>query len=412
MRPNLKRILLIILFILVGIIIGFAIYFVFFKRALPDIFRRPATPIGQPGTLPTAGGRTPGQPAGDTTGAPTSNLPIAGNIPTAQTILNIPQAVTQITTDLASFPSTNIGNGVTRYYNGSDGKFYKTQADGTVKSMTDQVFFNVASVTWAKSKDVAVLEYPDLTKIVYNFDLNKQTFSPPKHWQSFSFSPAGEQLAAMSIGLARENRWLVTVNTDGTGTKLVEPLGDNADQVTMDWSPSRQVVAFSTTGQPQGFDRREVLFVGLNHENFKSTVVEGMGFQPQWSTTGQKLLYSVYSGRSDWKPELWVVNAYGDQIGSNRQMLNLNTWADKCAFANDSAIFCAVPRDLEQGAGMSPDIAIANLYDLYKIDLQTGTKINIPLTKDYHIKDVSYDAINNKVLFTDNFQNGIFQVNL
>jgi hypothetical protein len=277
--------------------------------------------------------------------------------------------------------------------------------------LTDQQFYNVQKVTWAKTTDKAVLEYPDGSKIVYDFNLKKQT-TLPKHWEDFSFSGDGTQIAAKSLGLAPENRWLVTTKDDGSGTTLIEPLGENADRVTVDWSPSRQTVAFSQTGQALGTDRREVLFVGLNGENFKSAVVEGLDFVPQWSPTGQKLLYSVDSARSDFKPELWIVNAYGDNIGSGRQNLNIATWADKCSFGSDDLLFCAVPRDLPQGAGMAPDVAKDSYDDLYKIDLKTGTKVPIPLDQDYHLSNLSYDAVKNTVYFTDQSRTGIFEAKL
>ncbi len=71
-------------------------------------------------------------------------------------------------------------------------------------------------------------------------------------------------------------------------------------------------------------------------------VVEGRDFREKWSPTGQKMLYSVYSIRSNFKPELWIVNAEGNNIGTGRKLLNLSTWADKCTFADDRFVYCAV----------------------------------------------------------------------
>ena len=219
----------------------------------------------------------------------------------------------------------------------------------------------------------------------------------PQHWENFSFSPDAEQIAAKAIGLSPENRWLVTTNDDGGGTKIIEPMGENADKVQIDWSPNRQVVGFARTADPIGGDRQQILLVGLNHENFKALTVEGLDFRPQWSPTGQKLLYSVYSQRSNLKPELWVVNAYGDKINSGRQALQLNTWAEKCSFADDNTLYCAVPKELPEGAGLSPEIARDAVDNLYKIDLRTGLKTNIPLGGDYAINNISFDASGKKI---------------
>jgi hypothetical protein len=409
MSDKLKRILLIVALLVVTALLAYALYY-FFKKTGPLAGIQPTGPIATPtpgGVLPSTGGRVsttaPGVPGA---GA----LPVAGYIPGVEPSYYRADAVNRLTDTQTTYTSVGKAGGV-RYYNASDGKFYNLQADGTTKAMSDNVFYNVSKVTWAKSNDKAVLEYPDSSKIIYNFETQKQV-TLPKHWEEFSFSPDSTEITAKAIGLAPENRWLVTVNDDGTGTKLIEAMGENQDKVIIDWSPSRQAVAFSMTGQPLGLYRKEVLVVGLNHENFKSIVVEGMGFQPQWSPTGKKLLYSVYSSRTDLKPELWVTNAYGQDIGSGRQNLEIATWADKCAFAGDTTLYCAVPRSLPQGAGISPAIAAGTPDDLYKIDLKTGLKTTIPTGGDYAIDNISYDETNKRLLFDDPNQSGVFEVKL
>lgn len=408
MTPK-KRIILIILLLVVAGLIAYALYYVFFKAAPAAIVTPPPAAPAPGGKLPLAGERAPG--AGVTPGQPAGALVPAGVIgeqPAPQ--IYRPEPVTQISGDNALFASLN--NDVLRYHNANDGKFYKVTADGTIKQMGDQVFYGVTNVTWAKNNDKAVLEYPDSSKIVYNFEQQKQIASLPKHWQEFSWSNDGNQIAAKSIGLAPENRWLVVTKDNGAETKLVEPMGENASRVTINWSPSRQTVAFSQTGESLGVDRSEVLFIGLNNENFKSTIVEGRDFVPQWSPSGQRLLYSVDSGRSNFNPELWVVDSYGDNIGNNRKNLQINTWANKCAFAGEATLYCAVPRNLPAGSGMSPELAAGVYDDLYKIDLTTGYKTPINLGTNYTINNISYNASHKKLFFTDAIQTGVFEVNL
>lgn len=408
MTPK-KRIILIILLLAVAGLIAYALYYFFFKAAPAAIVTPPPATPALGGKLPPAGERVPG--TGVTPGQPAGALVPAGVISgqPAPTIYR-PEPVTQINTDNALYPSLN--NDILRYHNANDGKFYKVTADGTIKQMSDHVFYGVTGVTWAKNNDKAILEYPDNSKIVYNFEQQKQIASLPKHWQEFSWSNDGYQIAAKSIGLSPENRWLVVTKDDGTETKLVEPMGENADKVTINWSPSRQTVAFSQTGEPLGVDRSEILFIGLNNENFKSTIVEGRDFVPRWSPSGQRLLYSVDSGRSNFNPELWIVDSYGDNIGNNRKNLQINTWANKCAFAGEATLYCAVPRDLPAGSGMNPELA-AGVYDnLYKIDLTTGYKTPINLGTNYTINNISYNATEKKLFFTDASQSGVFEVNL
>lgn len=407
MSSTVKKVLLILLLLAVTALIGYGLYFAFIKSQTPSVPINLNTGGQTGGSLPTAGNRPPNN-GNENNGNNTGSLPAGNDVTLPPQTSYQPAPVTKLTSDYALFPSAN-NNGQFRYHNAADGKFYHLNPDGSATAMSDQVFYNVNNVTWAPTKNIAVLEYPDNSKIVYNFDSQKQV-SLPKHWQEFSFSSDGAELAAKSIGLSPENRFLVTVNTDGTNTKLIEPLGNYASKVIVDWSPSRQTVAFSQTGDPQGADRREVLFVGLNGENFKSAIVEGLDFVPAWSPTGQHLLYSVDSARSNYKPELWITDAYGDSIGGNRHTIGLNTWANKCTFAGENTLYCAVPQSLPDGAGMSPEIAAGTPDDLYKIDLKTGVKTAIPLGGNYSINNINYNAANNTLLFTDSNQSGVFKV--
>lgn len=405
-----KRIILTIILLALAGLIGYALYYFFVGTSNlgPDTGQSPGAQTST-GQLPGSGTR-PTSTLGTTQNPDGTTLPGSGIIQTSSPSYYQPVPTSQIILENAKSPSLSSA-GDLRYYNANDGRFYRLLPSGRLEKLTDQVFYNAQKITWAKNKNQAIIEYPDNSKIVYNFDTKKQV-TLPKNWQEFSFSSDGNQIAAKSLGLDPSSRWLITVNSDGTGAKLIEPMGENADKVTVSWSPSQQVAAFSQTGAPQGGERREVLFVGLNGENFKSTIVEGSGFLPQWSTTGNRLLYSVYSSRSDFKPELWVVDSQGDSIGNNRQLLQLNTWADKCTFSNDDTLYCAIPRNLPTGAGMSRSIANSNPDDLYKIDLKTGLKTPIALDKDYTINNIFYDTAQNKVVFTDLNKTGVFESQL
>jgi hypothetical protein len=405
-----KRIALGVVILVIAGLMGYVLYY-FFVRTANLGTTNTQNPTGQApaGQLPGSGTR-PITTTGTTLGPNGEVLPSSGVIEPSSPSYYQPSITTQILSENAKNPSLS-NSGDFRYYNANDGKFYRVMPDGRVEKLSDAVFYNAQKVTWSKNKNQAIIEYPDSAKIIYNFDTKKQV-TLPKHWQDFSFSNDGNQIAAKSLGLDPSNRWLITVNSDGTGAKLIEPMGENADKVIVNWSPNQQVAAFSQTGAPQGGERREVLFVGLNGENFKSAIVDGSGFLPEWSTTGKKLLYSVYSSRSDFKPELWLVDAQGDSIGNNRKLLQINTWADKCTFSDDDTVFCAVPRDLPTGAGMSRSITNFNYDDLYKIDLKTNLKTPISLDGDYNINNIFYDAGSNKVIFTDLNQTGVFESQL
>lgn len=410
-----KKIIYITIFVAVTILLGWAIYKVFFApkptpvsgpgRVAPDGTVFPSIgegtlPSGEtPTTLPTPGIR-PGIGAQPGTGV--------GVVPTGA---GVPQPVVQQLVDAEISGIGKAKGGGAKFYNKQDGKFYKVDKNGNIVAMSDKQFFNVQKVTWSPAKEETIIEYPDGANIYYNFDSKKQV-TLPKHWEAFSFAPQGDRIASKSVSLAPENRWLISSNPDGSQIKLIEPMGENQNQVIVDWSPNQQIVALSKTGQSLGDDRLELLFVGQNKENFKSAIVEGRGLETQWSPQGKKLLHSVYNARNEFKPELWIVQGEGDEIGANRRLLNVSTWAHKCTMTDERFAFCGVPDELEAGAGFVPELANTVSDTLYKIDTATGLKTQIPLEGFHTIESIFASDDGQTLYFTDVSKTGLFKVNL
>jgi len=269
--------------------------------------------------------------------------------------------------------ATLAGDGMSSlYYNPDQGKFYQVDIYGNKTLLTDDVFYNVENVVWSPTKDKAILEFPDGYKISYNFKTKKQ-YTLPSHWESFSWNSSGTQIAFKSITKYPETTWLAVARPDGTGFQGIERMGENADKVIVNWSPDYRVVAFSRTGDPRGAFEQEIILIGQYGENWPPLLVDGRGFTPKWSSTGKKLLYSVYSPDSDYKPELYLVSGDPNEPGANKIKLNLNTWVDKCTFSKDDKyVYCAVPREMAYGTALVPEVNTKEEDDFYKIDTSTG----------------------------------------
>jgi len=403
-----KKIFLITGFILTVLILGYLLYLLFFKPTPPAlIVTEPvatATPTGLP-IAPTG----PGQivKPSPITGLPAEVTPTKVASPIAQGNLTQTSQLNQV----ASFGTTLASNGRDlQYYNKTDGKFYRITKDGQITVLTDKVFHQVKTIVWSPDKNKAILEYPDGANIVYNFATNKQ-ITLPSHWKDFAFSPNGQQIVMKSMGLDPDNRWLAIVNSDGSKARRIEALGEKDATVYPSWSPNNQIIAMYTEGID--FDRQEVFFVGLNKENFKSLVIEGRGFESKWSPKGDKLLYSVYSSKNDLKPLLWITNAQGENIGTGRKNLNVETWANKCVFVDDINIYCAVPEKLEQGAGLFPELAKNTSDRLYKIDTRTGLKKLVAIPDgNYNMSNIIVSDNSQYLYFTDETTGRLHKIRL
>jgi hypothetical protein len=393
-----KKILLAIVFVLAIFIFGFLLYLLFFKPSQPAVITeempvttgRAGLPLAQPSTgqiaLPSQG--------------PAGLLPAAEQLPQANPTAQGGLTQTSELNQTPSLGATLAANGRDLlYYDREDGKFYRVTKDGQATLLSDVVFNQVQKITWSPDKTRAILEYPDRAKIIYNFSANKQ-ISLPKHWQDFDFSPDGSRIVMKSLGDNQDNRWLAVIDSQGTDAKKVAALGDKNETVYPSWSPNNQTVAMFTEGV--SLDEQNVFFVGLNDENFKALTIEGRGFEPKWSPAGDRLLYSVYSSDNGLKPELWLTQAQGENIGAGRLKLNLQTWADKCVFASAADVYCAVPQQLEEGSGLFPELAKGVKDNLYKINVQTGLKKLMAIPDGYFtMSNLIVSADGSYLYFTD-----------
>lgn len=414
MSVNLRKILIVFGFIVIVAALGFLIYLFFFSGPIITPSTNSNINTGEiNGNLPISGPYANGNLAANVNG----QLPISGNI-NLNTNTDVNQQTSGGKETLAKPLTQTLANDVTLapngqdlfYYNPQDGKFYRLGPDGKLTQLSNEVFHDVSNVYWSPNKNQAILEYPDNYKIVYDFEKQKQIATLPRHWQDFSFSPDGSRFAGKSLGLDSNNRWLMVANNDGSGAQTVELLGDNADKVQVDWSPNNQMVATYT--ESKDFDKQTLFFVGQHGENFKSLTIDGRGLQSQWSPQGNRLLYSVYSSDSDYKPTLWLADLQGDNL-LGKKNLTINTWAEKCGFYDNETVYCAVPQKLESGSGLSPETARTTPDDIYKINLTSGLvdKLNVS-TYGHSAEKITLSKDGQYLYFTDINDGRLYQINL
>jgi hypothetical protein len=414
-----KKILIIIGFVLVVVVITFLVYYVFFRPIKPSVVAPPTQPEAV-GKLPVTRevwermtveerGRL-GLPQTEWPEGVTE-IPTVTEVPLEQRIIPEISEVAQggktwvnpllpdktLGATLASDGQSSV------YYNPDNGKFYRTDVSGVKTLLSDQTFYNVKNVIWAPTADRAIIEYPDDFKIMYDFRNQKQ-YTLPKNWSDFSWSQDASQIVFKANSPYPESRWLAVANPDGTEAKPIEHMGDNADKVIVSWSPNNQVIAFSKTGEARSAFQQSILLIGLHGENFKSIVVDGLGFEPKWSPAGDRIVYSVYNPETGYRPKLYLIEAWGDRIGMNKIDTGLFTWAHKCTFnSNGTTLYCAVPRNLPEGSGAFSELAGYTQDDFYKIDLRSGAVgfLAEPGIGGYDVERVYLSADEKYLYFTD-----------
>lgn len=393
MSDRTKIILRVLLFIGVTILLAYGVYYMIFRPDLGGDTPPTETPTGT-GELPSAGEstgeQTPGP--GDQPGA--GELPIASPVAQGDATL-----VTRLTEGRVLSPAAG-GASAAMYYDPNDGYFYRIQKDGTLERFSDAAFPNASNVLLDDKTTNAVLEFPDGSNILYNFDANRQ-ITMPQHWTEFSFAPGGTDVAAKAIG-DEYNSSLVVMSTDGSRAYAVQDMGANADKVTMDWSPSGEFLALSNTGPAQlGFGRRAMLLIDTAGEAPGSVIIDGTNFSPKWDPDGSHLLFSTSNQAQEDRPNLWYVKSSGQEIGAERKSLDVATWAEKCTFKDDITLLCAVPREIQPWEGSSP-LYNSSTDDLYEVNVLTGRKkVLAKPTITARMFDLTLSEDNSTVYFTD-----------
>ncbi len=348
-------------------LIALAIYMVFFRETVVTLTTPPETTT--PGeSLPSADTGTPGTSGGTTT-TPTTG---GSTTLTPSRVAEGGATLTTLLTNTSVLSPTVTADGTVAYYDPADGKFYTIDENGNVVALSQQTFPKAESVTFSSGATTAVIEYPDGSNVVYDFESAKQV-TLPTHWEDFSFSDDGEDIVAKSIGADESNRALVITSADGSSTKVIAALGANDDKVTANVSPDNSVVAFSETGGTSNgsFGRQEIYLVGPDGSATGILFVDGTNFHAIWATDGKHLLYSVADPADNYRATLWYADSDGDRNGDGRRKMGIQTIVDKCTFFSATTAYCAVPREMPSGGGSNA--ALITAYDdVYRLDLTTG----------------------------------------
>ena len=163
---NFRKLGLILLFLAVTAGAGYLLYRVFFAPAPTAEQPTTGVPAGAGTGLPTAGTGRPVTPAVPGGIAPSGTVPsAAGSEIAAGGKTATQQVISGNVLDAQAGPGGELD-----FYNQTDGKFYRRLPDGSLQAMSETTFPSVSKVSWSGGNDKAVLEFPDGSKVIYDFE--------------------------------------------------------------------------------------------------------------------------------------------------------------------------------------------------------------------------------------------------
>ncbi len=391
-----KVILRIIVLFLVAGAIGLGLWFLFFasKPAVTPTPTPSDTANGGGSSLPSSGGSTGGSTGG------TGGTGGTGALPSSPTANGGKTSTFTLTTSAIDAPTVT-ASGTVAYYDPGDGHFYTIDKNGDAALLSQAQFPSAESVTLSADATEAVVEFPDGSNVAYDFKQSKQT-SMPAHWEDFSFSGDGSQIATKSIANDPSARALVVTSADGSSTHVVAALGDNDQLVDVNWSPDGSILGFSRTGAAgSSFGQQEMYLLDQNGQASGVLILSGTDFDAVWSPDSNNLIYSVADATADYRATLWYADKDGDRKGAARKSIPLQTLAEKCTFASTSVAYCAVPTTMPPGGGSSKELITApdNLYKIELPSLRVSlSAIPAVTTKMFHL---SVNPAGDTLYYTD-----------
>ena len=367
MSDRLKIVLKLIGLVALATLIGFFLYLLFFKNT-PVVTETPTSGETANGTLPgsttgtpTSGGTKPTTGGGGTTTLPGSPVANGGTTFT-----------TQLTSSAVTTPTLTSGNKIA-FYDKRDGHFYTIDSNGNLVALSDKTFPEAETVVFSPEAEKAAIEFPDGSNVLYDFTTEKQV-TLPSHWEDFAFSPDSGEVVSKSLGSDPNSRALTLTNSNGSQTRVIALLGENASKVTASWSPNNNVVAFSETGSVQsGFGRHEIYLIGQDGEAGSNIIVDGENFSAAWAPSGNAIVYSVADPNNHYRATLWYTQTGGQNDGEGRKKLGAETVVDKCTWSDEATVYCAVPKEGTDNSGVDTRL-IKSMDDVYKINVTTGKK--------------------------------------
>jgi hypothetical protein len=364
-----KRTIYIIIGVLILIIIGILLW--------QNFASPPETPRTPSDTKPISG-NIPRFPVGDTIDTPfgdgldtTSGIderddPEAGLPPEERTLLQL--------TDFSTVaPSLNKKDDKIFFYKKDGGDLFSSDFDGkSQEKLSNITILGMTEALWSPERDRAAIFYLDEETIKGFLLIGTSSVAVlPTNIKSFSWSPRGSLLAY----LTEKNEELALTTTDLSGKNARTIFSTPILDAHIAWADA-DTIAFQTA--PSGLAEGFLFGYSRSSGNFSKILGPRIGLISLFSPDGKRILISTSSNGGK-QVALTIHNTSGTELFKT----GLATIPQKCAWAGDERLYCAVPRGLERSV-LWPD-------DYLRGELNTDDRIVLIDLKNKETRTVFSD---------------------
>lgn len=372
----------IIIYILITVAV-FALLILIFYQYLRSSGK--TTPSG----TPAVGGRI-SAPQETTTQGPVST-PEADGTSTSTPA----QKLTRLTDFSTISPSLNPQEDRVFFYKKDGGALFSADFSGQIQEkISNLTIVGLLETIWSPKKDRGAVVYLDNDELKSFIHIGTSSWAVlPKDIKSLAWSPDGKTLAYLVADPTGTN----LIVTDQTGKNPKTIFSTPLPASTINW-PIKDKISFLTP--PSGLTEGGLFVFSRADETFKKVLGLHFGLTTTWSPDGTKIA-AASTDRKGKNPTLSIFDASGQELFAS----NLQTIPEKCVWAGNKILYCAVPKLLTPNWVWPDDYlsGSANTQDrLVRLDLDTKSSVVL--------SDFSDDPLDISSLVITQKQNWLFFV--
>lgn len=275
---------------------------------------------------------------------------------------------------------------------------------GTKESLSTITIVGLVNARWSPARDRAIVSYLDGT-IVKSFLFKaigtSSVATLPSGVQSSAWSPTGSSLAYLTKKDGETT--LATADSSGKNQKTI--FRTQARELTLSW-PLPEKFALQTN--PSGVVPGYIFIFTRSTGELTRFLGPANGLTSLWSPKGGKILVGTTNaaGKS-------LSLAIRDSSGKEILRPDIKTLPEKCAWASEEKVYCAVPRGIPQDAILPDDYRRGELNTndrLVAIDLKTKIISGVFNDGGYDMADLAVTKDEKYLFFTDRITGKIWGV--
>ncbi|MFA5022775.1 MAG: hypothetical protein WC385_02050 [Candidatus Paceibacterota bacterium] len=270
----------------------------------------------------------------------------------------------------------------------SSGNFYEITPQNDLSRLTNETLNDIRELHWGRDKTGrrVIMRFAQSGQLITLSSLFKNTASTS--FETLTSKIISTTLSAIAVSPDGTRLFILEPTTTGATGYLSDWDGKNKKKIVSlpyaDWQiawPSPNIISLVTT--PSALDLGYLYFLNPNTGSLTKTLKGINGLTANVSPDGQKMIFS--------RNLLGQFGLYSYDLTTKKTgTLGLNTLPEKCLWADNVSLYCAIPRSIP--SGRYPDdwyqgkIAFAD--DIWKIDLKQQKTVLAISPKD------PYDLVN------------------